>query len=107
MKDYSLIKDREVFEVVLWEKFLVYATAFGIADKVLKQLKIVYKDVYDSIDMNSYSYMYIAMHTDFTSSFTSAITSSVASSYSSTLSSGSASFFSFFGGLTNFTLALS
>ena len=98
MEDFSMLDKREVPELAIWEEFLVYATAFGIADKVLKQLKIVYKDVYDSIDMNSYSYMYIAMHTDFTSSFTSAISSSVASSYTSTLSSGSGGGGGFSGG---------
>ena len=98
MEDFSMLDKREVPELVIWEKFLVYATAFGIADKVLKQLKIVYKDIYDSMDMNSYSYMYMAMHTDFTSSFTSAISSSVASSYTSTLSSGSGGGGGFSGG---------
>ena len=98
MEDFSMLDKREVPELVLWEEFLVYATAFGIADKVLKQLKIVYKDVYENMDINSHPYMYMAMHTDFTSSFTSAISSSVASSYASTMSSGSGGGGGFSGG---------
>ena len=98
MEDFSMLDKREVPEIVIWEEFLVYATVFGIADKLLKQLKIVYKDIYDSMDINSNSYMYIMIHTDFTSSFTSAISSSVASSYTSTLSSGSGGGGGFSGG---------
>ena len=98
MEDFSMLDKREVPELVIWEEFLVYATAFGIADKVLKQLKIVFKDIYENMDMNSHAYMYMMMHTDFTSSFTSAISSSVASSYTSTLSSGSGGGGGFSGG---------
>ena len=32
MEDFSLLNEREVPELALWEHFLVYATAFGIAD---------------------------------------------------------------------------
>lgn len=98
MEDFSLLKEREVPELAIWEEFLVYATAFGIADKVLKQLKIVYKDIYQNMDTNSYSYMYFMMNTNFSSSFSDAISSSVASSYTSTLSSGSGSGGGFSGG---------
>lgn len=39
--DYSLLSEREVVDVKLWEDYLVWATLFGIADKVEKQLNIV------------------------------------------------------------------
>ena len=89
MVNFSMLDKREIPELELWEHYLVYATAFGVADKVLKQLKIVYKDVYEN--MNNYGYMYLMMNTDFSSSFSNAISSSVSSSYTSTLSSGSGS----------------
>ncbi|MBQ7881908.1 MAG: DUF2207 domain-containing protein, partial [Treponema sp.] len=38
MEDFSLLDEKEVPDIVIWEKFLVYATAFGIAEKVIKQL---------------------------------------------------------------------
>lgn len=47
LKDYSQINDKTVPEVVLWEKYLVYATMFGIADEVLKQIKVAYPDLND------------------------------------------------------------
>lgn len=46
MKEYSLLKEKQVFDVVLWEKFLVYATAFGISKKVLEQLKTVHPEAF-------------------------------------------------------------
>ena len=36
----TLMNEKEAIEVVLWEEYLVYATAFGIADKVIKALEI-------------------------------------------------------------------
>ena len=37
----TLINEKSVIDVVLWEKYLVYATAFGISEKVIKALEIV------------------------------------------------------------------
>ena len=61
MEDFSLLNEREVPELVLWEKYLVYATAFGIADKVLEQLKVKYPEFRDESFMinNGYTYMYM------------------------------------------------
>ena len=36
----TLMNERTVIDVKLWEKYLVYATAFGISEKVCKALKI-------------------------------------------------------------------
>ncbi|MBQ8659539.1 MAG: DUF2207 domain-containing protein [Bacilli bacterium] len=36
----TLMKERTVIDLVLWEKYLVYATAFGISHKVVKALEI-------------------------------------------------------------------
>lgn len=61
MEDFSLLDEREVPELVMWEKYLVYATAFGIADKVLKQLKVKYPELTDETYMLSSGYTYIYM----------------------------------------------
>jgi len=39
LKDFTLIDERSVPEVVLWQEYLVYASLLGIADKVARQLK--------------------------------------------------------------------
>lgn len=102
MEEFSLIKDREVPELVLWEKYLVYATAFGISDKVLKQLKVVYPQITDMdyMSSNGYAYMYLMYSNNFNNSFVSTLNSSVNASYQSTInySSGSGAGGGFSGG---------
>lgn len=88
MQDFSMLDKREVPEVVIWEKFLVYATAFGIADKVLKQLKMVYPNINEQLNTNHYGYLYLMINTDFSSSFSNAISSSMSSAYSSATGGG-------------------
>lgn len=88
MEDFSMLDKREVPEVIIWEKFLVYATVFGIADKVLKQLKIVYPNITEQLDTNTYGCMYLMMNTNFSSSFSNAISNSVSSAYSSASGGG-------------------
>lgn len=36
----TLMNEKEVHDLVLWEKYLIYATAFGISEKVIKAIKI-------------------------------------------------------------------
>ena len=60
LKDFSLIDEREIPELVLWEQYLVYATGFGIANKVLKQLKTKFPEVSSHEYINTYSWYYIA-----------------------------------------------
>ena len=49
----TLMKDRTVIELPLWEKYLVYATAFGISNKVIKALEIRCPDVSNSPILSS------------------------------------------------------
>ena len=88
MEEFSLMQEKEVPEIILWEKFLVYATAFGIADKVLKQLKIVYPDLENMINSGNYTFMYLMVHTNFSQSFSSSLSSSMSSTYSSATGGG-------------------
>lgn len=41
----TLMKERTVVELPLWEQYLVYATAFGISEKVIAALKIRCPDI--------------------------------------------------------------
>lgn len=36
----TLMKERTVIELVIWEQYLIYATAFGISEKVIKALHV-------------------------------------------------------------------
>lgn len=44
----TLMKEKTVIELPLWEKYLVYATAFGISEKVIKALEINCPEVANS-----------------------------------------------------------
>lgn len=46
MEDYSMLDEKLVPDIVLWEKYLVYATAFGISKKVIEQLKAVHPEMF-------------------------------------------------------------
>ncbi|MFR3183442.1 MAG: DUF2207 family protein, partial [Clostridia bacterium] len=88
MKDFSRLNEREIPEIIIWEKFLVFATVFNIADKVLEQLKIVYPNIEKKLSINNYGYMYLMMNTNFSRSFTNAINNSISSAYSSASGGG-------------------
>lgn len=77
------MKQKEVPELVLWEKYLVYATVFGISEKVLKQLKLVYPQLSDEEYLHShgYTYMYLMYSGSFHNSFLSSLNTSVGTSY--------------------------
>lgn len=45
LKDFSLVAERHLEETSLWKEYLVFATFYGIADQVLKDMKKVAPDV--------------------------------------------------------------
>lgn len=67
MLDFSNLKEYDVPQLVLWEEYLVYATMMGISEKVVKKLKLVYKELQDphftGLDYSRgyfFTYMYLA-----------------------------------------------
>ncbi len=58
MEDFSMLNERDIPELALWERYMVYATAFGISEKVLKQLKVAYPQLTDEYMYNHYRTMY-------------------------------------------------
>lgn len=76
MEDFSLLNEKEVPDLKLWEKYLVFATAFGIADKVLKQLKIKYPEL-QNMDGYDYAYMYMLYNSSLNNSFLNTLNTSV------------------------------
>ena len=45
LASYSLIDEREIKEVHIWDKYLIYAQLFGMADKANSQLAKIYPDL--------------------------------------------------------------
>ena len=60
----TLINEKEVHDLVLWEKYLIYATAFGISEKVIKAIKInaINLDINKSYILNNNSYIHSHHH---------------------------------------------
>ena len=86
MEDFSMMDEKEVPELVLWEKYLVYATTFGIADKVLKQLKVKYPEFTDENYMSTTTYLYLMRRGNFSVSFVNSLNTSVNRAYNSGVS---------------------
>lgn len=48
--DYSYLNEKEIRDKILWEKYLVYATAFGVSKETFRQLlKLDFWNIFDSI----------------------------------------------------------
>ena len=56
----TLMNEKDVSDIQLWEKYLIYATAFGISEKVVKALKInaVNLNIDDSPILNTNFYIH-------------------------------------------------
>lgn len=44
LEEFSLISEREIKETIIWQDYMVYAALFGIADRVIEQLRNLYPD---------------------------------------------------------------
>lgn len=71
LDEFTLINERGIMEGVIWENLMVYATLFGIAKKVLKELKNVYPEKiveiekYENTVLISHAYyraLYVTSH---------------------------------------------
>ncbi|MBR4133488.1 MAG: DUF2207 domain-containing protein [Bacteroidales bacterium] len=55
LNDFTLSSERESVEVGLWMDFLVYASLYGIADKVAKELKDIDPRVFEQVMVYDYT----------------------------------------------------
>lgn len=91
MKDFGSFKEKELPEIALWEKYLVYAHVFGIAEELRREMEIKVPNIENySNGMSSYDYMRFnhALNRSVTTSVNAAITSANAKIAESTSSSG-------------------
>ena len=49
LNDFTLMKEKDTQEAVLWEEYLVFGALFGIADKVAKQLKDINPELFEQV----------------------------------------------------------
>lgn len=88
LNDFGKFTDKEVNEVTLWEKYLVYATLFGCSKKVLKAMKVEFVDNPNDY-FDTYTDLWIVNH---------CITRSIHSSYGAARSAYNAAHSSSSGG---------
>jgi len=53
IENYSIMQDRDVEQITLWEQYLSYAVSFGLANKIMKRMKDLYLDEDLTTLMNS------------------------------------------------------
>lgn len=75
LEDFGTFETKELPEIVLWERYLVYATVFGIADKVQKSMNVKIKEM----NLSEAYYTYYPTWTDY--SIANAINRSVQNSF--------------------------
>lgn len=56
LQDFSNFSDRSAADLTLWDRYLVYAAAFGISGKVIQQLAKAYPQLSDPQWLDSYAY---------------------------------------------------
>ena len=103
LQAFSNMKEKEAFEVHLWDEYLMFAYLFGMAEKVAKQFKNLYPEVMEQMQNNDFDYNTFIFINNISSKSVSAASSarSAAESYSSGgggFSSGGGGFGSFGGG---------
>lgn len=77
LKDFGTFDTKELPEIILWERYLVYATIFGLAEMVEKAMNVKIKELEVS-DASYYGNTYVYVHD---LGISSAINSAVSSAY--------------------------
>ena len=95
--DFSNFNEKELPEISLWGKFLVYATVFGCADKLEKDMRIKIKE-FGNEDMYMTYYWYNMTDMNFARTINNSMSGAVSVSRSAIAASQSASGGGFGGG---------
>lgn len=88
LEDYSLIEERDINEVKLWDGFMIYAAIYGISKKVYSNFTEIYPE-YEN--MSAFDFYMISNITSYSSGISSAASSTL-SSFESGGFGGSSSF---------------
>ena len=101
IKDFGNFEEKELPDIKLWEKYLVYAHIFGIADELRKQMEIKMPNVeeyYNGLSMHDYMVLNHIINTNVTTTVNAAISSAQSKIAESNASSGSGGGGGFSGG---------
>ena len=95
LNDFGNFKEKDLPEVKLWERYLVYAVVFGIADKVEKAMNVKIHEIDPSGTIYHNTFMplyYINMNSQISNAISSAVTESVTSAIAKSAQSSSSGF---------------
>lgn len=76
LNDFSLINELDEKSVIVWEKYLIYATIFGISKKVLENIKNKFPNIEDDLDIANVLITTKILNTSFSSTVNSAAVNS-------------------------------
>ena len=103
MEDFGTMDEKELPEIIVWEKYLVYATVLGCADKLQKDMKTRFDQM--NITESTYPdfyylgyYDHMFLHHSLTRSISSGIHQTYTNSISSNVANSISSSGSGFGG---------
>lgn len=101
MEDFGKMDDKELPEIHLWEKYLVYAISLGCADKLAKQMRVKVEAL-ETPDMDSRDIVFDMIYFNHVLNFNRVISQSVqqslTSAYSARVAASNSSSGSGFGG---------
>lgn len=91
LEDFGDFENKDLPEISLWEKYMVYATVFGISDKVAKVMNVKIKEMQDNgTYVDTYTpYFY---HCNLAHCINNAITTSISNAQSTAASVASSSY---------------
>lgn len=93
LKDFSLLSEREVQEVALWDDLLIWASLYGIAEQVAEQLEKFHPKYFEETHI-SYTDIYLmhAFSRNMSSGYSSAVSAASGGGGSTSFGGGGGSF---------------
>jgi len=99
IKDFGNFEEKELPDIKLWEKYLVYAHIFGLADELRKQMEVKIPNV-DEVSSGLNTYDYIRINNAISKSVTTTVNAAITNANSKIASSESSSGGGFGGGFS-------
>ena len=101
MNDFGNFEEKELPEITLWEKYLVYAVSLGCAKKLSKTMEIKVKELENTgqtIDTTLFDLSRMHMWLSFNQSLSGTVTSAISTAHSTQIENSSSSSSGGFGG---------
>ena len=76
LKDFGRFDEKELPEITLWERYLVYASIFGIAEQVGKTMKVKFSEIHPDVNSGDFWFDYM-LYSNLNHSVNSCVRSSV------------------------------